>query len=515
MSTSTQSPLSASDDWAMSKLVKRGADGRARALLFCNHWPGRLEHDGRLAAAAAAMYGLETVVLTHGAGAVARALRAGFDHAADIGLSIDGAVATPEDLDQLSRVERTAPGRSFREDIEQDRWLHGRFPLEWSLGYLANVHRTMGRLQERFDIVAAIGEVNYAGFRLGRRILEGRGIPYLMFSFARIYPRFSLEPTFFSENPQTVATYRQFRRQGVPPEFCSVAQEAIDRIVVHRKPPNYTEAALRRRQGDRVPRQWIRKFLVLSSSERDHGNRFPAGPLPAETRTYARLRRLVAARRSGFSYRRAVKRSYAGSGAFGVYLLHDSPEYTVDTLGWPYRDQLWLVRRIAESLPMGMHLKVKEHVTMVGRRPARDYRNLARIPNVAVVPETENSRDLISSADLVFTISGTAALEALAFGVPAIAFSPVFFTHFDGIERCVDPLDLPLLIRNALERPRDGAAEEARAAFAAIYSSSHPGTPFLATKDWRDSENLDLVVRGFLSELATHVPGLTESAGVK
>jgi len=485
--------------------------GRPSALLFCNNWPGRLEHDAHLAAAAAEAYGLETIVLTHGRAAEEKALHEGFHHAISIGQPQSLGRVSREELAALSRIERETPGRSLREDIEQDRWLNGRFTLEWSLNYLAQVKNSVDALLNRFDIVAGVGEVNYAAFRLVRRMLEARGKAYLMFSFASVYDRFYLDPTFFNEHPRALTAYQRYTLEGVPTEIRTSAEEAIDRVAVKRQPPNYTDSAIRFDKTNRSWRRSIGKVLRPSGlPAAEQADAYPAERFKHEVRAPTRMHRLIRARRSRRAFQRAVEGSFRGSGRYAVYLLHDSPEYTIDTLGWPYRDQVTLVRHIAESLPIDMYLKVKEHVTMVGRRPASAYDCLLSIPNVDVVHEGQNSMNLIAAADLVFTVSGTAAIEALALGVPAIAFSPVFYTRFKGIVRCTDLLDLPTWIKKALAGEFSVQRDDVVAAFGAIYSASQPGTPLLLTQDWRDPDNLSQEVRGFVTELAIHVPNLAK-----
>ena len=306
----------------------------------------------------------------------------------------------------------------------------------------------MEGLLSQYRIVAGIGEVNYAAFRLVRRMLEGRGIPYLMFMFARLYSRFYLDSTFYAEHPRAVRAYNQFLKEGVPYEQRAAAEAAINRIVAMRKAPNYTEAVLQ------VPRTRGAARLLKRVFHNPPGatsGAFPFARLPVEVSPVARAIRASRASFRSTMYRRLTDQNSSDSCRRAIYLLHDSPEYTIDTLGWPYRDQVWLIHRIAESLPLGLRLYVKEHVTMVGRRSWKDYWRLAKHPNVTLLSETTNARDLIAQSDIVFTVSGTAALEALAFGKPAISFSPVFYTHFEGINKCDDVLNLPLLIQKALE----------------------------------------------------------------
>ena len=136
-------------------------------------------------------------------------------------------------------------------------------------------------------------------------------------------------------------------------------------------------------------------------------------------------------------------------------------------------EQLWLVKQVARSLPVRFTLYVKEHPVMVGLRPRRYYRELAKIPNVKIVDPARSSLEILASARLIFSTFGTAGMEAAMLKKPAIVFSDILYTMLPGVRRCRSVEDLPALVREALLPAHydERAAEEF---IAAIYKEAVP-----------------------------------------
>jgi hypothetical protein len=160
---------------------------------------------------------------------------------------------------------------------------------------------------------------------------------------------------------------------------------------------------------------------------------------------------------------------------FCTYFLHYQPEYTVEGVGYPFADQVAVIRAIAQSLPVGVWLLVKEQPFMLGLRSQRFYEELLSMPNVRLASEAVNSRELILRSQIVFTISGTAALEAMFYGVPAVVFSHVFHSEFEGITPVYDLYTLSEVVRTLLTKGLTDNRKSALAALAAMYAASYPG----------------------------------------
>lgn len=109
--------------------------------------------------------------------------------------------------------------------------------------------------------------------------------------------------------------------------------------------------------------------------------------------------------------------------------LHVDPEASTMVLAPDYTDQLHIIERLAKNLPIGMKLVVKEHAPMLGKRPKGFYERIYKMPDVYLVNPLDDSKEIIKKSKLVTVITGTAALEAVMFGIPVMIFGGMFISN--------------------------------------------------------------------------------------
>ena len=127
--------------------------------------------------------------------------------------------------------------------------------------------------------------------------------------------------------------------------------------------------------------------------------------------------------------------------------LHVEPEMSQLLYAPFYTNQLEVVRNVAQSVPADTHLYVKDHPALLGVRSWSYYEKLVRIPNVTLVRPTAASTALIKGARGVITITGTAALEAVFMGRPALTLGETIFSVDDAlVPRVSSPERLPQAI---------------------------------------------------------------------
>ena len=123
-----------------------------------------------------------------------------------------------------------------------------------------------------------------------------------------------------------------------------------------------------------------------------------------------------------------------------VYVpLHVQPEATTYPLGGYYLDQILMIRLLAESLPEGWVIYVKEHrITFdpdlrgdFGRSDSY-YQQIAEIPNTFLIPMDASSFELMDKAAAVANVTGTAGFEALLRGTPTLVFGNAWYIDCDG-----------------------------------------------------------------------------------
>jgi len=203
-----------------------------------------------------------------------------------------------------------------------------------------------------------------------------------------------------------------------------------------------------------------------------------------------RLSRVAAARASDIFEQPVAGERYI------IYPIHFQPEASTLVQAPMYLDQLNLVRDIAASLPVGVRLYVKEHLSNRGRRSMEFYHALRAIPAVRLLGPDVDTWQLIRSALAVAVITGTMGWEALMFGKPVVTFGNVFFNHHASVLRAgAAPKDRWFEL---FEKAVNGHAidrDETLAMIVALHATSRPG--FVANPgsfpDVADPDNVKLV----------------------
>jgi len=136
---------------------------------------------------------------------------------------------------------------------------------------------------------------------------------------------------------------------------------------------------------------------------------------------------------------------------FALFTLHLDPEIATLLYAPFYKDQLWLIKQIARSLPLNFKLYVKEHPAMVGYRSRNFYRELKKIPNVKIIKPTVEGLSLIVNSKLIITINGTSGWEGIQLKKPVITFGKVFYNQLPMVKKCTTIEELPYLIKEQLE----------------------------------------------------------------
>ena len=136
---------------------------------------------------------------------------------------------------------------------------------------------------------------------------------------------------------------------------------------------------------------------------------------------------------------------------FAFFPLQLEPEMSHALFSPFYKDQLWLIKQIACSLPIHFKLYIKEHPAMFGFRTRQFYQQLKKIPNVKLMSPEQPSFDITQNAKIIFTMTSSAGWEGAMFKKPVVTFGNVFFNLLPMVKKCVAIEDLPNLIKQQLE----------------------------------------------------------------
>jgi len=165
----------------------------------------------------------------------------------------------------------------------------------------------------------------------------------------------------------------------------------------------------------------------------------------------------------------AIKRSYRESyidkalvrkvknEKFVYFPLSVEPERTLSISAPFYMNQLEIIRNVARSIPADYKLYVKEHMAMKYRhwRPISYYQTIMDLPNVTLIHPSLSNEELIKNCSIVFTVTGTAGLEAAYYGKSSIIFGHTSYDSLPSVHKIEHLEDLPELVRICLDEKVD------------------------------------------------------------
>lgn len=196
--------------------------------------------------------------------------------------------------------------------------------------------------------------------------------------------------------------------------------------------------------------KWDKLRLAWRHRGDDHVHAFQVGsPLRLSWRM---VRRNLGRRLRIGAIRRHYREPVEGE-RFLLYPLHFHPESSTSILAGTYLDEYEVIRNIAFSLPPGVVLYVKDHVSAYGYPPRAFYRRLAALPNVRLISPFANTKALIRAARAVITLTSTVGYEALLLGRRVFLFGSVFYQDHPDVVRIGNPAALFDLLRRHLDAP--------------------------------------------------------------
>ena len=172
------------------------------------------------------------------------------------------------------------------------------------------------------------------------------------------------------------------------------------------------------------------------------------------------------------------------------YPLHMPGEWAnYPFLGLRIANQLNLVHEIADCLPVGSYLYVKEHTTGFGNRKKRDfYLEIKNYPNIRMINPYEDTIDLIKHCQAVITLGGTVGFEAFLLRRLVFYYGEPWYRHFPGMSKIGSPEELALLMQKASEFPV-ATDTEIYKCVAAMYDVSFEGYAYKLSM-LKDPENI-------------------------
>jgi len=384
---------------------------------------------------------------------------------------IDGFVYNPDlkitDLkisNNIVELENHFNDNFFWEDIKVDRFIRYKKDQSFVVQYLSYaVDKFIGHYK-KYSPVLGFGESTMAIYRLSKRIFEKDKLPYLSAIVTRYFKRYSIEADWFWRWDEALVNYRKYLNEDIPKEVLDVVLPVYERIITkkqttinfdyYKKNLNIGYNKLSSNSISSIVQKW-KAYQKLQDQKDELANNVRYSQVDSSLiQKYARIKK---AKQNHKGYKDLLTNEIPKNIKFCSFFLHFQPEYTVDSLGKFFIDQNYLVKNIASALPADMYLVVKDHPTMVGARDVSFYEDILSNKNVFLLNDKIDSYDVIVQSKVVFTIVGTAALEAMFMGIPAIMFGKYAFDTTNTISLSTNFWDLPELVRKKLLEKHDPA----------------------------------------------------------
>lgn len=120
---------------------------------------------------------------------------------------------------------------------------------------------------------------------------------------------------------------------------------------------------------------------------------------------------------------------------FFVYPIHFHPESSTSVLAPSYTNEYNNILNIANNLPFGVMLYVKEHKSAIGVQSSSIYKKISSLPNVRFVNPGYNLKKLLKKSKGLITVNSTAGFEAAVLGVPVYLLGRVFYEDFPNVKK--------------------------------------------------------------------------------
>jgi hypothetical protein len=371
--------------------------------------------------------------------------------------------------DEVRRIEAAYPIPHIRDIYYADRLCEGRDET-WCVRRAVQHVRALERIVDHLRPDVLVPEVGNETIRVVSHLVGlERGIPVL-FMLYTIFPD-PLRITVDTLHTHIVST--EDMRELTPEE--AKALEAFRR--------GFTERARPIRDYRRWQVEWRRVKVFAKHVQSKHGEDKDNEYLRPEHLLWTNVAETVRARIA-----RPFYDELDPARPYVYFPLHVTDDYKIKKVIPHCVDQPSIVEQVADALPPGHDLVLKEHPMSVGRNSLALLRRLRRRPNVRLVQPHTSSHDLIREAEAIAVISSTVGLEALLYEKPVLTLGEPFYSGL-GVTLDVDSFSeirgkVPELLRF---RPDP---ELIRRFLGAAMRACSPGAPVLVDRSQENAVRL-------------------------
>lgn len=414
---------------------------------------------------------------------------------------------------KITKLEDDLNLSFFWEDIKVDRWIRAKNNSNFTIKYLNYSFEIIHNAYLEYNPILGFGESTMAVYRLAHRMFDRDRKPYIGPMSNRYSSRFYFEDDWLWKWHKCINNYYSYLQNGIPEDISNIIDDQYENLVIRGIKPTAFEDFKKTNQPGYVTLRkdsLFRVFKIIRGLSKLKSEYFSNNVRYSiiESSFFMKIKRVANNYYNHYKYSRLTTSSFEIKDSYSVYFLHFQPEYTVDSLGKFYHDQVNLISNIASSLPSNIKLFVKEHPGMVGLRESTFYSKILEIPNVELLDHDIDSQLLIKNSKLVFSIVGTVGLEATFFNIPSIMFGEYAFSDVGTSTFCGDIWKLESLIRSKLQENIGYDSEKlSKTLLAAKYSASYPGKIPISDNTidpfYSDEEQYKLILKAVKEELET------------
>ncbi|HVV58630.1 MAG TPA: hypothetical protein VHC45_09725 [Gaiellaceae bacterium] len=313
--------------------------------------------------------------------------------------------------DELRRIEATYPIPHIRDVYYADRVVDGRSE-EWSAHRTVQHFRALERIVDDVAPDVLVPEVGNETIRVVSHLVGlERGIPVLFL----LYTLFPDPLRLTVDTLHAPIVPREELREPTP--------EERERVEAFRR--TFTDAARPIRGYRRWPVEWRRVKLFVDHVRRKRTEDADNEYLEPWRLLWTNLAETLRARAARPFYDRLHP-----TRPFVYFPLHVTDDYKIRKVIPHCVDQVSILEQVADALPPGHDLVLKEHPMSVGRNSIRLLRRLRTRPNVRLVEPHTSSHDLIRRAEAITVISSTVGIEALLYDKPVLTIGQPFYSGY-------------------------------------------------------------------------------------
>lgn len=281
--------------------------------------------------------------------------------------------------------------------------------------YVINIFKAVEDLFDaaKPDAVFSYTIANSAAFVV-YAVARRRGIPFGVLRETRVDQKYVVDLWAESE---LWPVFDAYKRNCVSEESLERAKGFLNDFRDKPAPPEYFLSTLKAQKSRHAWKTILESLWLISKHRLYYLLDRSVGRLKKADRAWFRL---MIEMRGARDLKAWLSNTHVPDGPYAFYPLHYDPESSTMVQSPMHTDQLAVIEALSKSLPPGMPLVVKEHMPMIGRRPAGFYQRIAGMPNVHLISPTLSGLDLVQRAALVAVITGTSGWEALCLGVPTL-----------------------------------------------------------------------------------------------